>query len=370
MRTGPTRRQRRRRTVRRDAARKAAPGNDRPRRRRPRPLRYARASHAPSPRHGRASDGAARRAERPRTCGIRSASTASTASGGRRPEPRADLGVARPEADRSPSARGESAPARVDADGEQDQRRHAASIAADGAAAERHGSLPKNRAAEVSHAATGVAQRRAWPRSSRPASRRRRCALARARAGGAGTTAGTGSTGRRGVAARGAARDPEPITRVRSAPPGRRRRAAGDGQRLETIMDAGRARMAGMDFDLSDDHELIRRTVRDFAEQRGRAGRRGARPREALPLRDRRQARRARADGHPVPRGVRRRRRRHARLRDRRRGAHARRLVASRSRCARTPRSARSRSTCSAPRSRSASGCRSCARGASSARSG
>ena len=36
-----------------------------------------------------------------------------------------------------------------------------------------------------------------------------------------------------------------------------------------------------MDFDLSDDHELLRRTVRDFAEQRGRAGRGGARPRRS-----------------------------------------------------------------------------------------
>ena len=59
----------------------------------------------------------------------------------------------------------------------------------------------------------------------------------------------------------------------------------------------------------------------------GRAGGRGARPREAVPLRDRRQARRAGDDGHPVPRGVRRRRGRLARLRDRGRGADARRLL-------------------------------------------
>ena len=58
-----------------------------------------------------------------------------------------------------------------------------------------------------------------------------------------------------------------------------------------------------------------------------RAGRRGARPRAPLPLRDRREARRARADGHPVPGGVRRRRRRHALLRARDRGAGADRRV-------------------------------------------
>ena len=60
---------------------------------------------------------------------------------------------------------------------------------------------------------------------------------------------------------------------------------------------------------------------------RGRTGRRGARPHEVLPLRDRAPARRAQPDGDPVPGGVRRWRRRHARLRARGRGAHARRLL-------------------------------------------
>ena len=59
----------------------------------------------------------------------------------------------------------------------------------------------------------------------------------------------------------------------------------------------------------------------------GGPGRRGAGPREALPLRDRRQARRPRPDGHPLPRGVRGRGRRLARLRDRRRGADPGRLL-------------------------------------------
>ncbi len=82
-----------------------------------------------------------------------------------------------------------------------------------------------------------------------------------------------------------------------------------------------------MDFDLSPDHELIRRTVRDFAAGRGGAGRRGARPHEVVPVRDRGAAREAGPDGDPVPRGVRRRRRRHARLRARGGGAHARGLL-------------------------------------------
>ena len=91
---------------------------------------------------------------------------------------------------------------------------------------------------------------------------------------------------------------------------------------------------------------------------RGRAGRRGARPREALPVRDRGQARRARADGHPVPGGVRR-RRAATRWPTRSRSRSSRAWTPpSRSRCAPTPRSGPSRSTCSAPRSRSRSGCR------------
>ena len=58
-----------------------------------------------------------------------------------------------------------------------------------------------------------------------------------------------------------------------------------------------------------------------------RAGRRRARPRAPLPVRARRGAGRARADGHADPRGVRRRRRRHALVRDRDRGADADRLL-------------------------------------------
>ena len=82
-----------------------------------------------------------------------------------------------------------------------------------------------------------------------------------------------------------------------------------------------------MNFDLSPEHELIRDTVREFARRAGRAGRRGARPRAALPVRARRRDGRARADGDPDPGGVRRRRRRHALVRDRDRGADAHRLV-------------------------------------------
>ncbi len=61
--------------------------------------------------------------------------------------------------------------------------------------------------------------------------------------------------------------------------------------------------------------------------QRGRAGRRAARPRARLPLRARRKDGRARPDGHPLPRGVRRRRRRHAHLRARGRGTDPDRLL-------------------------------------------
>ena len=57
------------------------------------------------------------------------------------------------------------------------------------------------------------------------------------------------------------------------------------------------------------EHELVRRTVREFARAARRAGRRGARPREPLPVRARGGAGRARAHGHADPGGVRRRRR-------------------------------------------------------------
>ena len=83
-----------------------------------------------------------------------------------------------------------------------------------------------------------------------------------------------------------------------------------------------------VDLDLTPEHELApgHRPASSRVRAR-RAGRRGARPREALPLRARRRAGRARADGDDDPRGVRRRRHRHALVRDRRRGADAGRLV-------------------------------------------
>ena len=46
--------------------------------------------------------------------------------------------------------------------------------------------------------------------------------------------------------------------------------------------------MARMDFDLSDDHELIRRTVRDFAEGEVAPVAEELDRDEALPVRDRR----------------------------------------------------------------------------------
>ena len=70
-----------------------------------------------------------------------------------------------------------------------------------------------------------------------------------------------------------------------------------------------RARRAArrMNFDLSPEHELDPRHRARVRARAGRAGRRGARPRAPLPLRARRRAGRARADGHPDSRGVRRR---------------------------------------------------------------
>ena len=112
-----------------------------------------------------------------------------------------------------------------------------------------------------------------------------------------------------------------------------------------------------VDFDLSDEQKLIQSTVRDFARAGGRAGRGGARPHAPLPVRDRREARRARADGHPVPGGVRRRRRRTrspTRSRSRSWRASTRRCA---SRSPRTRRSARCRSTSGERTSRSATGC-------------
>ena len=103
--------------------------------------------------------------------------------------------------------------------------------------------------------------------------------------------------------------------------------------------------------------------------ERGQAGGRGARPREALSVRDRRQARRARSDGHPVRPGVRRRWRRHPLLRARRRGARAGRLLGGDH--ARRPHLARHLPDLrrSAPTSRRRSGCPSSARANGSGRS-
>ena len=84
---------------------------------------------------------------------------------------------------------------------------------------------------------------------------------------------------------------------------------------------------APMDFDLTDEQRLLRDTVREFARSEVAPVAEELDRDEALPLRDRREAGRAGADGHPVPRGVRGRRRRHALLRARDRGAGAGRLL-------------------------------------------
>ena len=86
-------------------------------------------------------------------------------------------------------------------------------------------------------------------------------------------------------------------------------------------------RFASMNFDLEPRARAAPRHGSAVRAREGRAGRRGARPREALPVRARRRDGRARADGHDDPRGVRRRRHRHAGVRDRGRGADAHRLV-------------------------------------------
>ena len=114
-----------------------------------------------------------------------------------------------------------------------------------------------------------------------------------------------------------------------------------------------------MDFDLSSDHELIRRTVRDFAEGEVAPVAEALDREKRFPYEIVAKLGELGLMGIPFPEEYGGARRRHARLRDRGRGAHARRLARWRSRCARTPRSARSRSTCSAARSRSRSGCRS-----------
>ena len=62
--------------------------------------------------------------------------------------------------------------------------------------------------------------------------------------------------------------------------------------------------------EFTEEHDALRKVVRDFAEARDRAARRGVGPRPPLPGRRRAGDGRARAVRHPVPGGVRRRRRR------------------------------------------------------------
>ncbi len=83
-----------------------------------------------------------------------------------------------------------------------------------------------------------------------------------------------------------------------------------------------------MDFAFSEHHELLRKTVRDFARARGRAPRAQMGRGRALPEGDRPEARRARPARHPHPRGVRRLGHGHDELRDLRRGDRARRRLA------------------------------------------
>ena len=96
---------------------------------------------------------------------------------------------------------------------------------------------------------------------------------------------------------------------------------------LRRAADRRARRELRVNYELTDEQEL---DPADGARVRAvarRAGRRGARPRGAVPLRARRGARRARLDGNSDPRGVRRRRRRHRVVRDRDRRADAHRLV-------------------------------------------
>ena len=118
-----------------------------------------------------------------------------------------------------------------------------------------------------------------------------------------------------------------------------------------------------MDFELTDEQRLLRDTVREFARQEVAPVAEELDRDEALPLRDRREDGRARADGRSRSRGVRRAAaptRSPTRSRSRSwRGSTPR----SASRWPRTPRSARCRSTSGAPTSRRPSGCPSSARG-------
>ena len=119
---------------------------------------------------------------------------------------------------------------------------------------------------------------------------------------------------------------------IRRAPAWRSWRAPSAPRRAFGIY--GHPRAAGscenacaMDFELSADHELIRRTVREFAEGEVAPVAEELDRTKSFPYEIVEQLGKLNLMGIPFPRGVRRRRRRHARLRARRRGAHAGRLL-------------------------------------------
>ena len=137
-------------------------------------------------------------------------------------------------------------------------------------------------------------------------------------------------------------------------------------ERAEGHARARRHNLDPMDFDLSDDHRLLRSTVREFAEERVAPVAEELDRTKAFPYEIVAEARQLNLMGIPFPEEY--------------GGAGADTLAYAiaveeltridcpwRSRSAPTPRSARSRSTCSAPRRRSRSGCRGCARARSSA---
>ena len=120
---------------------------------------------------------------------------------------------------------------------------------------------------------------------------------------------------------------------------------------------------ARMDFDLSDEQRLLRDTVRDFARQEVAPVAEELDRTKSFPYELVDEDGEARPDGHPVPRAVRGRRRRHALLRAGGGGADPDRLLGrdhdGRAHLAR----ARCRSTSGAPTSRRTTGCRSSAAG-------
>ena len=88
--------------------------------------------------------------------------------------------------------------------------------------------------------------------------------------------------------------------RLRRQGPERLRRATpGRARTLAARRAAGRT---AMNFDLSDEQRLLRETVRDFARNEVAPIAEELDRDEAVPLRDRREDGRARADGHPLPR--------------------------------------------------------------------